>query len=70
MALPALLRVAAQSAAFRHARLCITPGGVPHVKIVHDGNVVDKLTIDIVDPTNTYNAAKKIIHQTVSVINK
>ena len=41
---------------YRHARICITPGGEPHVKIINNGEVVDKLHIDIKDRSNTYKA--------------
>lgn len=40
----------------RFARICITPGGEPHVKVVQNGYVVDKLLIDIKDRANTYEA--------------
>jgi len=46
----------ATTATSRFARVCITPGGEPHVKIVHNGHVVDKFIIDIRDPENTYKA--------------
>ena len=42
--------------ASRVARICITPGGEPHVKIVHNGHIIDKLYIDIKDRANTYTA--------------
>lgn len=41
---------------YKHARICITPGGEPHVKIIQNGEVVDKLHIDIRDSANTYMA--------------
>ena len=46
----------ANTATSRFARICITPGGEPHVKIVQNGHVVDKIIIDIKDPSNTYKA--------------
>ena len=44
----------------KNARICITPGGEPYVKIVQNGVTVDKLPIDIQDPANTYTAICKI----------
>ena len=46
----------ATKTASRFARICITPSGEPHVKVVQDGYVVDKLNIDIRDRANTYTA--------------
>lgn len=40
----------------RFARICITPGGEPHVKVVQNGHVVDKILIEINDRANTYRA--------------
>ena len=40
----------------RTARICITPDKETHVKIVHDGYVIDNLPIDISDRANTYTA--------------
>ena len=40
----------------KFARICVTPGGEPHVKIVHNGHVIEKLFIDIQDPSNTFKA--------------
>ena len=46
----------AQLVTSRFARICITPGGEPHVKIINNGHVVEKLIVDIRDPENTYKA--------------
>lgn len=46
----------ASVATSRFARICITPGGEPHVKVVQNGHVVDKILIDIKDRANTYKA--------------
>lgn len=52
-----LTRLAATTTSFsRFARICITPGGEPHVKVVQNGHVVDKILIDIKDRANTYMA--------------
>ena len=40
----------------RVARICIDPGGDPHVKVIQNGYVVDKLPVDIQFPENTYKA--------------
>ena len=45
---------------FRNARICITPGGEPYVKVVQNGFTVDKLPIDVQDAPNTYDAICKI----------
>lgn len=53
------MRPLAQAAAVitsKVGRICITPGGVPHIKVVQNGHVIDKLLIDIKDPENTCKA--------------
>lgn len=40
----------------RNARICITPAGQPYVKVVQNGETVDKLHIEVVDRANTYKA--------------
>tara|TARA_Y100001954_G_C15619650_1_gene507110 strand:+ start:524 stop:745 length:222 start_codon:yes stop_codon:yes gene_type:complete len=46
----------ASTSYFKNARVCITPGGVPYVKVVHNGHVVEKLHIEVLDKDNTYSA--------------
>ena len=41
---------------YRNARICITPAGQPYVKVVQNGETIDKLHIEIIDRANTYKA--------------
>ena len=47
-------------AIYRNARICMTPGGEPYVKVVQNGETIDKLKIVVMDSENTRNALEAI----------
>lgn len=45
---------------YRNARICMTPGGEPYVKVIQNGETIDKLKIVVMDSDNTRNALEAI----------